>query len=104
MKRQIIREARDEAKKAQPNNNFVALYSSTQSERQWDQQRLDSYRAKRPTRVRSHIGKMEIYKWNSELLVQTLVEAQGNIGNWTQLAREVDLKVQQSIEMPQKCK
>ena len=33
-----------------------------------------------------------------------LVEAQGNIGNWTQLAREVDLKVQQSNEMPQKCK
>ena len=100
MKRQIIREARDEAKKMQPNNNFVALYSSTQSERQWDQQRLDSYRAKRPTRVRSHIGKMEIYKWNSELLVQKLVEMQGNIDNWTQLAREVDFKVQRSNEMP----
>ena len=38
MKRQIIREARDEAKIAQLDNDFVAFYSSTQSERHWDQQ------------------------------------------------------------------
>ena len=100
VKRQIIREARDEAKNAQLDNDFVALYSSTQSEKQWDQQRLVSYRAKRPTRFRSHIGKIEIYKWNSELLVQKLVEMQENIDNWTQLAREVDFKVRRSNEMP----
>ena len=91
VKRKIIQEARDDAKKSQLKQDFVALYSSTQSEKQWDEQRIDSHRSTRKSKTKSHIGKITSYKWNGSLLLDTLWEVKGKVNNWSQLARKINL-------------
>ena len=100
VKRKIIQQARDEAKSSQLNQDFVALYSSTQSEKQWDAQRIDSYRATRPSRPRDHVGKLTNYQWNQNLILDILCKTDGKIDNWSQLASKISIISKKTNEIP----
>ena len=100
VKRKIIKDARDKAAKEQIDNDFIALYSSTQSARQWDVQRIDSHTVKRPTIKKSHVGKLCSYIWNNNVLLSALETQSANIKNWTQLAKDIELRRVTSNSFP----
>lgn len=91
--RKILKTSRDNLKDLQASTEFVALFASKQSMKEWDSQRRDSHGCSRENLKKTHTGSLEQYDYNFDLLYKQI---DGNedcleMLNFSQLAREIML-------------
>ena len=77
-------------------NDFYSLYSSEQSEREYNRSRLAATRdtSDRPSRAKSHTGLIDNYNYDYESMRAILVENQDDLDtlSWSQMSRDVRLR------------
>ena len=98
-KRQILKEENNALKDASLVRDHLALFASKQSGAEWDRQNKDSYGERRINRVKQHTGNIKkYYQYSKEVLLQALTA--GNICNWTELGRRINLVRSDSQQPP----
>lgn len=92
VKRDILKVERDTAVSKMKEKDFVALYSSPQSEREWDSQRRDSYGVYKKHQPKSHISPIDSYNYSEgDLIIKLTGTEDLSSLNYTALAKEVKL-------------
>lgn len=92
VKRNILKVERDAAVATLKEKDFVSLFASPQSKREWDIQRRDSYGVYKTAIPRSHISPIDTYKYSEgDLIIKLNETEQMSSINYTALAREVKL-------------
>ena len=95
-KRAILVEALKSVSEEAIDNDFYSLYSSEQSEREYNRSRLVATRdtSDRPSRAKSHTGLIDNYNYDYESMRAILVENQDDLDtlNWSQMSRDVRLR------------
>ena len=71
--------------------DFVALYSSKQSQAEWDRQRVDSYGEYKASKKKTHTCNLNSVTFKTDLLLKALENGSDQI-NWTTLSKKVELK------------
>jgi len=72
------------------NKDFIALYSSKQSESEWETQRKRSFGELRQNRKKSHTGRLTDYTFD-EIVVKSTLKENKEI-NWSALSKSANLK------------
>ena len=90
-KRQILKEATQDITERLVQKDFVALYSSKQSQAEWDRQRVDSYGEYKASKKKTHTCNLNSVTFKTDLLLKALENGSDQI-NWTTLSKKVELK------------
>lgn len=99
VRRQIIKSARDTITDKLAEKDFVALYSSQQSENEWQKQRKDSFGTLRKSlhKLKSHTGSLYNYKYDFCKFISVIQESDLASINWSQLSKDVGLQNKNSL-------
>ena len=89
--RKIIQEANKAIEKETIEKDFISLYSSKQSQTEWDRQRVDSLGEYRNNRVKSHTSSLTSYTFKTDVFINKLSNGTSGI-IWAKLSRDVCLK------------